>query len=151
MVGYMKFKLIIDRDRPEEVVATVHQRSALTDRIEAEVLQYAGEDQLPGYTEDDMRMLKYAEIEYVTVQDGKTWAVDGKGHMYRLKLRLYELEKILPACFIRINKSSLANENHLLRFTAGFSGAVDAVFRCGKKEYVSRRCFAEIKRRIEGK
>ena len=32
-----------------------------------------------------------------------------------------------------------------------FSGGVDAVFRCGYREYVSRRCFAEIRRRYEGK
>ena len=31
-----------------------------------------------------------------------------------------------------------------------FSGGIDAVFACGYREYVSRRCFAEIKRRYEG-
>ena len=51
--------------------------------------------------------------------------------------------------FIRINKSALANEAHLERFTASFNGAVDAVFRSGYREYVSRRCFAEIKRRYD--
>lgn len=147
----MDFKLIINREKPEEVVATVHRRSGLTDQIEALIQGYAGEDQLPGYTEDDMRMLKFSEIEYITVEDGKTYAVDGSGAQYRLKLRLYELEEMLPQCFIRINKSALANEKHLVRFAASFSGAVDAVFRCGRKEYVSRRCFAQIKRRFDGK
>lgn len=147
----MEFRLIIDREAPEVVAATVHRRSELTDQIEELVRSYAGEDQLPGYTEDDMRMLKFAEIECIFVEDGKTYAVDGRGDQYRLKMRLYELEELLPACFIRINKSSLANEKHLLRFAANFSGAVDAVFRCGRREYVSRRCFAEIKRRFEGK
>lgn len=144
----MKFSLVIDREKPEEVVATVHRRSELTDQIEELVRGYAGEDQLPGYTEDDMRMLKFTEIECILVEDGKTYAVDGAGEMYRLKQRLYELEKVLPGCFIRINKSALANEKHLVRFSATFSGAVDAVFRCGRRVYVSRRCFAEIKRRF---
>ena len=31
----MKFKLIIDKDKDEEVVITAHQRTALTDEIEA--------------------------------------------------------------------------------------------------------------------
>ena len=145
----MKFSLVIDQEKPEEVVATVHRRSELTDQIEELVLGYAGEDQLPGYTEDDMRMLKFAEIECILVEDGKTYAVDGAGEMFRLKQRLYELEVLLPGCFIRINKSALANEKHLMRFHAGFSGAVDAVFRCGRREYVSRRCFAQIKRRFD--
>ena len=144
----MKFNLVIDQKKPEEVLATVHRRSELTDRIEELVLLYAGEDQLPGYTEDDMLMLKYADIELITVVDSKTYAVVRGGVEYRLKLRLYELEQLLPKCFIRISKSALANETHLVKFTAGFSGAVDAVFRCGRKECVSRRCFAEIKRRF---
>lgn len=144
----MNFRLVIDESKQEEVVATVHRRSGLTDRIEEMVLSYAGEDWLQGYTEDDTRIMKYAEIEYITVLDGKTFAVDGHGEQYRLKQRLYELEEMLPSYFIRISKSALANEKNLLRFSAGFSGAVDAVFRCGKKESVSRRCFAEIKRRF---
>ena len=145
----MDFKLIIDQEKKEEVVATVHERSALTDQIEMLVMQYAGTDRIPAYTEDDMKMLTYSEIECITILDGKTYAVDTAGTKYRLKQRLYELEEMLPTCFIRINKSALANENRLERFAATFSGAVDAVFKSGYKEYVSRRCFAVIKRRFE--
>ena len=144
----MKFRLVIDTEKPEEVVATAHRRSTLTDAIEELVRSHGGEDQLPAYTEDDMLMLKFADIQLITVENGKTLAVDGRGTAYRLKQRLYELEEVLPSCFIRISKSALANETHLVKFTAGFSGAVDAVFRCGRKECVSRRCFAEIKRRF---
>lgn len=143
----MKFKLIIDKTKDEEVIATVHQRSRLTDEIQALVMQDAGADKIPGYTEDDMKMLSFSEIECVTILDGKTYAIDIHGTRYRLKQRLYELEDRLPAFFIRINKSTLANENRLERFSASFSGAVDAVFKCGYREYVSRRCFAAIKRR----
>ena len=145
----MKFRLIIDKNADEEVVATAHNRSALTDELEALVLQYAGDDKLPGYTEDDMKLLSYKDIECITVLDGKTVAIVKDGTRYQLKQRLYELEQRLPACFIRINKSTLANENRLEKFTASFSGAVDAVFKCGYREYVSRRCFAAIKRRYE--
>ena len=145
----MKFRLIIDEYADEVVVATVHNRSALTDELEALVLQYAGNDKLPGYTEDDFKLLSYQDIECITVLDGKTIAVIKDGSRYLLKQRLYELEQRLPACFIRINKSTLANENRLEKFAASFSGAVDAVFKCGYREYVSRRCFAAIKRRYE--
>lgn len=147
----MDFRLIVDKERKEEIVATVHERSALTDRIEMLVMEYAGTDRVPGYTEDDMKMLSFAEIECITVLDGKTYAVDTDGARYRLKLRLYELEKMLPANFIRINKSALANESRLERFVTTFSGGVDAVFKCGYREYVSRRCFADIKRRFESR
>ncbi len=143
----MNFRLILDKNADEQIVATVRARSALTDQIEALVLKWAGADRVAAYTEDEMKLLKFSDIECITVLDGKTTAIDTRGNHYRLKQRLYELETILPACFIRINKSAIANENRLERFAAAYSGAVDAVFRCGYTEYVSRRCFSEIKRR----
>ena len=145
----MKFKLIIDKEKDEEVVATVKMRTALIDEIEALISKHT--DRIPGYTEDDIKMLSVPEIECVTVLDGKTYAIDSKNRRYRLKQRLYELEAILPPSFIRINKSTLANEACLDRFAVTIAGSVDAVFKCGYTEYVSRRCFAQIKRRFETK
>lgn len=145
----MNFRLIIDKTREEEVTATVRQRSSLTDKIEALVLEYADSDKIAAYTEDDMTMLPFSGIECITILDGKTCAIDTAGRHYRLKQRLYELEARLPSSFIRINKSAIANENRLERFSASYSGAVNAVFKCGYTEYVSRRCFAAIKRRYD--
>lgn len=147
----MKFKLIIDKEKDEEVVATVHSRTPLIDEMEALILSHAGTDRILGYTEDDIKMLCVSDIECVTVLDGKTYAVDAGNRQYRLKQRLYELEQQLPSSFIRINKSALANEARLDRFTVTIAGSVDAVFKCGYREYVSRRCFAKIKRRLESK
>ena len=147
----MKFRLIIDKEKDEEVVATVHARSPLIDEIEALILKHAGTDRIPGYTEVDIKMLSVSEIQCITVLDGKTYAIDSQNRRYRLKQRLYELEHQLPSSFIRINKSTLANESALDRFTVTYAGSVDAVFKCGYTEYVSRRCFAQIKRRLEAK
>ena len=147
----MRFRLIIDRTAEAAGVATVHEPSGLTRQIQELVESRGGVQQLAGYLEDTMRILEVSEIECVTVLEGKTYAIDGENRRYRLKQRLYELEELLPPSFIRINKSALANEKRLERFTASFSGAVDAVFRCGYREYVSRRCFAQIKRRFAEK
>ena len=97
-----------------------------------------------------MRKLAFDEIECITIIDRKVVAIDRDGKQYSIKHNLRDLEDILPSYFIRINKSALANEHRILRFNTVFSGGVDAVFYCGYKEYVSRRCFAEIKRRYEG-
>jgi DNA-binding LytR/AlgR family response regulator len=104
-----------------------------------------------GYRDDEMRKLMFQEIECITIIDRKVIAIDTKGSRYRIQDRLRDLEEVLPSYFIRINKSSLANEHCIERFDAVFSGGVDAVFRCGYREYVSRRCLAEIRRRYEGK
>lgn len=143
----MKFKIVIDKTKEEEIVATVHEPSALTEQIQQLVMEYTGTDRITAYGEDDTVILKFQQIACITVQDGKTYAIDTKGKQYRLKQRLYELEGLLPASFIRINKSAIANENHIQKFAANFSGAVDVVFQGGYREYVSRRCFAQIKRR----
>ena len=145
----MKFRLIIDKEKDEEVVITAHQRTPLTDEIETLVSKHT--DRIPGYTEDDIKMLSASDIECVTVLDGKTYAIDRSNCRYRLKQRLYELEKQLPSSFVRINKSTLANETRLDRFAVTYAGSIDAVFKCGYTEYVSRRCFAQIKRRLEKK
>ena len=147
----MKFRLIIDKSKEEEIAATVHGRSSLTDRIETLVMQYIGSDRIPVFSEDEIKLLSLSETECIVSIDGKTFAVDSSGKKFRVKMRLYEIEEILPSYFIRINKSALANEKRLERFSVGFSGAVDAVFKSGYKEYVSRRCFAEIKRRYNAK
>ena len=147
----MKYKLIIDKNAPEEIVAVVHAPSSLTQQIENLVRTFSGSDSIMGYREDEMRKLLFSEIECITVLDRKVIAIDRKGLQYILKERLRDLEAVLPSYFIRINKSTLANEHCIARFHAVFSGGVDAVFHCGYREYVSRRCFAEIKRRYEGK
>ena len=145
----MKYKLIIDKDAEEEIVVTAHAPSSLTQQIEDLVHSFAGTDFVMGYRAEEMRRLFFCEIECFTVLDRRVTAVDREGVRYSIRERLRDLEAVLPTYFIRINKSTLANEHHILRFEAVFSGGVDAVFRCGYKEYVSRRCFAEIKRRYE--
>lgn len=147
----MKYRLIIDKNAEEEIVATVHAPSSLTQQIENLVYSFSGEDSIIGHGEDEMRKLSFGEIECITVLDRKVIAIDTEGKRYRVQDRLRNLEEVLPSYFIRINKSTLANEHRILRFNAAFSGGVDAVFQCGYREYVSRRCFADIRRRIEKK
>ena len=146
----MKYRLIIDKNAEEEIIAVVHSPSSLTQQIENLVCNYSGADSILGCRDGEMRKLAFSEIECITVLDRKVTAIDVSGVHYRVQDRLRDLEDILPSYFIRINKSTLANEHRIVRFEAVFSGGVDAVFRCGYREYVSRRCFTEIRRRYEG-
>ena len=146
----MKYKLVIDKDAEEEIIAIVHAPSSLTQQIENLVRNFTGADCILGYRDDELRKLAFSEIECITILDRKVMAIDTGGNRYRIQDRLRDLEEILPSYFIRINKSAIANEHRILRFDAVFSGGVDAVFQCGYREYVSRRCFSEIRRRYEG-
>ena len=143
----MILKLCIDRDHPEEITAIVHERSPLIDEIERLVLQDNLSGQIPGYIEDEIRMLDIGSIECFIVESEKTYAMYEDRKRYLIRKRLYELEQALPGNFERISKSALANWKAISRFKVQLSGAVDAVFKSGYSECISRRCFAELKRR----
>ena len=143
----MKFKLIIDADAEEEIIVVAHAPSSLTQQIEDLV---NGSEYIIGHRDDEIRRLTFGEIECITIHNRKVIAIDTKGNHYRIQDRLRDLEDVVPTYFVRINKSTLANEHRILRFDAAFNGGVDAVFQCGYREYVSRRCFSEIRRRYEG-
>ena len=145
----MKFKLIVDPKAEEQIVATVREPSALTEQIEALVMAYDGMDSLQGFCDGEFAQLSLADVECITVIDRRVVAIYKDGKQYRLHLRLFELEQRLPSYFLRINKSALANRHRIVRFKTTVVGGVDAHFSCGYVEYVSRRCFSDIKRRLE--
>ena len=146
----MKYKFIIDKNAEEEITVIAHAPSSLTQQIEDLVRSHSGTGSIIGYLDSEMRQLEFSEIECITIINRKVLAIDSGGKRYRIQDRLRDLESVLPSYFLRINKSTLANEHRILRFDAVFNGGVDAVFRCGYREYVSRRCFSEIRRRYEG-
>ena len=91
----MRFKLAIDKTQEETVVATVHERSCLTDEMELLVLQHDGSDRIAAYTEDGMRMLPFSDIECITVLDGKTYAVTRSGELLRRDEALHGADVLL--------------------------------------------------------
>ncbi len=142
----MKFRIVIDKDKEEEIVAQVHERTPLIDEIEALVAGAGTPDGIAGYDHDDIRLLRINDVEAFYIEDGKTYAAYSDRKKYRVKMHLYELEAILPHNFRRINKSNIANMKLIVRFRSFPTGAVDAVFRSGFSDYISRRCFAELKK-----
>jgi DNA-binding LytR/AlgR family response regulator len=147
VISQMIFRLQLDRNHVEEIVATVHQRTALIDEIERLVTQDNLSEQIPGYEEDEIVMLDLKQIDCFFVEDERTYAHCQDGKQYLIRRRLYELEKNLPGYYERISKSAIANWPRISRFRVQLSGAVDAVFKSGYTECISRRCFAELKRR----
>ena len=63
----MKYKLIIDKDAEEEIIAIVHSPSTLTQKIEDLIQSANGPDYLMGCREEEMRKLAFREIECITV------------------------------------------------------------------------------------
>ena len=143
----MKFELVIDKDGEECVTARVHQQTPFARRLEAFVAAEDAPDVFCGYEEDGgMVLITPSDATSVTVKGEKTYVI-ADGRAYLIKMRLYEAEKMLPASFVRINKSACGNRAKIARFKTSFGGGVDVEFTDGYTDYVSRRCFAQIKRR----
>ena len=140
----MKFKLIIDQNQEEEIVATVKEKTELI--VYIQTLIEENDNELIGYHDNEIIKLEIEKIECVYVQDNKTYVSYYDGRIYLIKKRLYEVEELLPPIFIRINKSGIANSKKIKRFITTITGSVNVEFVCGYTDYVSRRCFAEIKR-----
>ena len=59
----MKFKLIIDKTKEEEVAVTAHERSSLTEQIEALVMQHTGSDRIIAYTSQLAHIVSSAYVK----------------------------------------------------------------------------------------
>ena len=145
----MKFTLVINKEDEEEIIAKVHSASKLTSDIENLILSYNGEDEIIVQGDYELKGLAISEIDCIIVIDRRVYVVDSRAQKYRTGGSLTEMEDLLPNYFIRINKSTIANERRISCYKTTFSGGVDAIFRSGYRDYVSRRCFAEIKRRYK--
>lgn len=145
----MKFKLILDKEREEEISVVAHCANDFVAKIENMVMEHNGKNGIYVYRDDEITHLEFSDIECITIIDRKVYVIARDGNQYRSNKKLCDIEMELPTYFIRINKSSLANERRIKSYKTTFSGAVDAIFKCGYKEYVSRRCFANIKKRYE--
>ncbi len=145
----MDFRLIIDPDKNEQVVVTAHKNSPQIEEIKALAEGKASNGCISGYDpqEEEYRILDFQEVNLFYVDNGKTFASVERGKDYIVRTSLRDLEEELPSNFERINKSSIANWSRIRAFKVRITGAVYAVFENGVCEDISRRCFAELKRR----
>ena len=141
----MKFTLVIDPDREEEVIAYAHRPTALTEEL-CRVCA-AAESPLVGYDGADTCLLSPDEVTCFFTEGEKVFALTAR-RRWQVKCRLYELEEILPSHFVRIHKSCIANLRQVSRFTAVYSGALQVTFKGGHTDYVSRRQVRIVKERL---
>lgn len=136
----MKFELHINPDIEEAVRADVHSRSDFTERLEQLVMAYNGADSITAYADGEMKVIGFNEVECVTVLDGKTLVIDTHGRQYKIRYKLYEVAKLLPSSFIKINKSTIANKktNRML------SGSVQRFGECCFQKRLYRLCFKAL-------
>ncbi|HBT64930.1 MAG TPA: LytTR family transcriptional regulator [Ruminococcaceae bacterium] len=81
--------------------------------------------------------------------DGEQVYAHTKNDSYRIKYRLYELEEILPKCFVRAAKSTIINITHIYSITRNLtSSSLVRFINSHKQVYVSRRYYQGLKQRM---
>ena len=141
----MKFKLFIDKNKPEEVIVYAHQKSKIIDDIEHLVISSTTE--LYGYKEKETIRITPTEIHCFVVENNRVFALTENDKL-QLKCRLYQLEEEFADGFIKINQSCMVNLKKIARFDASISGALNVKLKNGYSDYVSRRNIKNVKERL---
>jgi len=146
----MRMKVNFDIDEKYTETSITIQADAWSEELE-EILQVIKKRQsrrLFGIEEGQTVLLKPDEIDFVYTENRKTFAALKNKH-YEIKLKLYEVEKMLiPHYFMRFSKSVIGNLNRIQRFELSFNGSLCVYFQSGNKEYISRRYVAKIKEKM---
>lgn len=141
----MKFRLIIDKSRDEEVIVYANEKKKLIDEIEKLVCENNFE--LTGFIDREAVKLNLAEVYCFISENNKVFAVCEK-EKFLIKYRLYQLEEKLPENFVKINQSCIADIKKIKKFDASFTGVLKVIFKNGYTDFVSRRNVKKVKERL---
>ena len=96
---------------------------------------------------------------YLALDEILFFETDGDGinahtrdNIYQTKYKLYELEDLLPGCFMRISKSSIVNTNHIYSISRNLTASSVVAFAGTHKQvYVSRYYYKPLINKLEEK
>lgn len=145
MEGNMKYHLIIDKDKEEEIIITCHEKNEMIEKIEKilDINNY----KINGYCNDEVILLDIKDIYAFSTKQSKVYACV-KDNEYLIKERIYQVESILDDTFIKINQGCIININKIQKFNYSIGGAIKVILKNGFQDYVSRRELKNVKRRL---
>lgn len=141
----MKCRTVVDRECDEEVVIYVREKGRISEEIERFVSNLASG--LIGFEENEIVPINVNDVYCFTVEDGRVYALTNDNKL-RLKQRLYEIEDIAGADFLKINQSCLIRVDKIKKFDASLTGGLSVILKNGYKDYISRRQLKTVKERI---
>ena len=148
-VIHMKCKIIVDSEREEEVLLCVHEANQQHEELKKEIdellLGYSSE--IIGYGDGEIILLSPADVHCFIIEGGILFALTANKKL-QLRQRLYTLEESLGNDFIKINQSCIANVKMIERFETSIGASLSVIFKCGHRDYVSRRQLKSVKERI---
>lgn len=146
----MKVKIEIVEELPEEEV--IIRCSQLDDSIitlqNTILKQGSGKRCVSLRTGETVFFVPLEEI-YFFETEGRELRAHTAEKMFSCDYKLYELEELLPGCFMRISKSSIANLDFVYSITRNLTASSVMEFRgSNKKTLVSRSLYKAVIERL---
>lgn len=149
----MKIRIEIDENLTEDEVV-IHCQS-LTQQIGS--IQKAVSDIIS--TNEKFCFYKESTEYYLPLDSILFFETDEEGisahtkeDIYQTKYKLYELEDMLPGCFMRVSKSAILNTNHIYSINRNLTAASVVAFSgCHKQVFVSRYYYKPLISKLEEK
>jgi len=108
----------------------------------------ASAPQLIFYKDNQEYYFPLKEILFFETSESVVYA-HTRSDTYRIRLKLYELEDILPRTFVRISKSTIVNIDHIMMVNRNLtSSSLIQFYKSHKQVYASRRYYKILSQRL---
>lgn len=146
----MKIRIETDTDIEEEIVIKCRQLTPEIIRLQQMLTEAAGSSrQLALFRDDTEYYIETADILFFETESTSVMAHTA-ADVYETRLRLYELEELLPASFMRISKSSIVNTDRIYSINRNLTASSAVEFQGTHKQvYVSRGYYKALKEKLE--
>ena len=136
----MKIRIETEADIEEEIVIKCRQLTPEIIRLQQTLSEMTG------------RGSQLALFILFFETEGTSVMAHTAAEAYETRLRLYELEELLPASFMRISKSSIVNTDRIYSINRNLAASSAVEFQGTHKQvYVSRGYYKALKEKLEEK
>ena len=146
----MKIRIETDTDIDEEIVIKCRQLTPEIIRLQQMLTEAAGSSRQLALLRDDTEYyIETADILFFETEGTSDTAYTA-ADVYETRLRLYELEELLPASFMRISKPSIVNTDRIYSINRNLTASSAVEFQGTHKQvYVSRGYYKALKEKLE--
>lgn len=149
----MKIHIELDENLKEnEIIIRTNSIDEEVVNIQKNIVEaISSKSKITVYKEDSEFYLPLENMLFFESDNDKVYA-HTNNDSYLCKYKLYELENLLPAYFMRVSKSTILNTRQILSITRSLSTSGSVEFQNShKKIYVSRSYIKPLKERLESR
>ena len=146
----MKIRIEIDEFADEdEVIIKCRELNNNIKKIQQSIMQYSTSVNLNFFKDNTEYYIPISSVLFFEASEREITAHTADD-LYRIKNKLYELEKILPCNFVRVSKSAILNIDHIYSLEKNITSASLVKFNKSHKQlYVSRNYYKNLKQRLD--